>query len=361
MHPGYMIGLTLVDPARMPGELFSADANAADSDAIAARNAGIEARLRAALPGFAPLPGWRAEMAELCDDDLPVETLLRRHQRARAGRGPWSLGFFDVELFDDLAEVTVSLAQHGAGNLAQEFAALLDTLTTATGFVPWDPRAQAPLADAAPTLLARHAQGLARHRRAVRLDRIQQALAVPSLVGLTLLAALAVALTLGDGVQRGTLMAGVDPESPATFTTESLAPVVARFGLFPQYTLLGKVGQSWLPVQLPVYRAEYIASGPGAQFPVLPTSDPATPYVLRSALENAGPILRLGGFGVALPALLALVPATLWQVFVARPLWRAPSAMRGVVMAGMPGKLGRILGIVAVTAVAMALRVGLGR
>lgn len=362
MHPGYMIGLMLVDPAREAAEFFSADANAAASDAIAARNAAIEARLRAALPGFAPLPGWRAEMAELCDDDLPVEALLRRHHRARAGSGPWALGHCDIELYDDVAQVTLSVTRYdapGATNLAEGLTALLATLTATTGFVPWDPRTRAPLADAVPTLLAHHAQGLARHRRAVRLERMRHALGLPSLVVLTLLAIVATAGLLLHGVRQGTLMAGVDPETPTIFTTETLTPVVRNFGVIPQFTLVGRVGESWLPVQLKVFRAEYIAAGPGAQFPVLPTSDPVTPYVLRSELENAGPILRLGGLGVTWPGLLALLPATLWLRFVAMPLWRAPAAMRGVVLAGMTGGLLRILGGVAVAAVALGLRVAL--
>ncbi len=359
MQPGYRIGLMLVDPARIPAELFSADANAAASDAIAARNLAIETRLRAALPGFSGLPGWRAEMAELYDDDLPVETLLRRHQRARAGHGPWPLGDCYVELYDDMALVTVSVSRPpapSAGDLAHEFASLVDALAAATGFVPWDQRAAAPFADATPTLLTRHARGLARHRRAVRLDRIKQALGLPSVVVLTLLAAVAVAATLGHGVARGTLLAGVDPASPAVFTTEALAPVALRFGLLPQFALVGRVGESWLPVHLRVFRAEYIAAGPGARFPVLPTSDPATPYVLRSDYESAGPTLLLGPVGVAWPALLALPPAALWLVFVARPLLRAPAAMRGVVLAGMTGWMLRLLGIVAVAALAFGAR-----
>jgi hypothetical protein len=198
-------------------------------------------------------------------------------------------------------------------------------------------------------------------RRADRIDRIRQALALPSRVVLTLLAAAAVAGLLGHGALRGTFMAGAGPDAPATFTTEALALVVSRFGLMPQCMLVRRVGESWLQVQLPVFRAECIAAAPGATFPVLPTSDPATPYVLRRAHEDAGPILRLGPVGVAWQGLLAVMPATLWLACVARSLWRAPAARRGEVLAGMTGKLGRILGIVAVAALALALSVGLRR
>jgi hypothetical protein len=379
----YRIEVVLIDPARVahaappvPGEPapevrapknFSADADAAESDAVAARNLAIEARLMARLPGFEPKPGWRAEMSELFDDELSVEAMLRRHQRVRAGQAPWAFGECEVELYDDLALATVIVSRHEpprGWELQHEFAALLAALTEATGFVPWDPglaswrnHAGVPLADPAEELLYRHEAGLEWHWQAVRLDRNRPALGFASLVVLTLLAALVVAGLLGHGVRRGTLMAGVDASSPAIFTTEALAPVTSRFGLIPQFTLVGRVGHSWLPVHLPVFRDEYIAAGLGAQFPVLPSSDPATPYVLRRAQEDAGQILRLGSIGVAWPALLALLPATLWLAYVAWPLWRAPVAMRGAVKAGMTGTLARLLGIMAVAALAFGLRV----
>jgi hypothetical protein len=368
MQQAYLIDFNLVDPTRLSGDgghvpsMWSADGSAADSDSIAARNGTIAGRLAAALPGLGPSPHAREDLAAMVDDGLSAEALLRRYHRAQLLSGPWEGGEVLVWLFDDVAEVTVVAVDIGFARhdvFGTQFAALLERITAASGLVPWDVETQAPFpnpAAAARTLLARHAEGLGRLASSVGNQRLRRALGIPSAVLMTLLAVAAAAAVLWHGVERGTLMAGVDESAGASFQTDSLPPPHHLLGLFPRFALDGRVGGSWLPVRLPVYRDQYLSAGPGAIFPVLPTSDPATPFVLRSDYENTGPLMRVGGIGIAWPALTALIPLGLWVWAVALPIRRMRPGTRDTVLVRMTALMLQLLGFCVFVAGVVALR-----
>jgi len=366
---GYL-AIALTDPsclinAGAPGaqspRRWSADGSASASDAIDQRNRAIAARLRERMPGLALARDRLADLDDLVDDDLSQEAVLRRYHRSRVLVGPWRGGELCVRIYDDLIAVTIPVVdpvRRERPALMRDLHALLDTLTETTGMVPWDPATGAPLTATAATqaLLERHGPGLERLSRAVIRERLRRHLGLPSLVVLTLLAWVLSGWFAWDGVRRGTLMAGVDGDATATFVTDTLLPPANLLGFFPRFALEGHLVGRAQRVRLPVDRPEYLRAGPNAPYTVLPTADPQTPYVLRSAYESAQPLLLLGPLGIAWQGWLALIPLALWYGWILRPLWRAAPEQRSARLAEVTGKLLVVVQIAALLAVLVWLK-----
>lgn len=349
---GYL-AIELADPARLVGSgapdadpvgLWSADGSAEASDAIDRRNRTIAERLGERIPGLALAKDRLADLDDLVDDNLSQEAVLRRYHRSRVLAGPWRGGDLLVQIYDDLIAVTIPVVdpmRRERPALVRDLETLVRTLMETTGMTPWDPQTRAPLAatQAVEALLERHHLGLNRLSRAVRRERLRRRLGVPSLVVLTLLAWVLSGWLAWDGVRRGTLMARVDAAAPATFVTDSLPPPANLLGLIPRFALEGHIAGRAGRIQLPVYRPEYLRAGPSAPYTVLPTADPQTPYVLRSAYESAQPLLRLERIGIAWQGWLALIPLGLWYGWILRPLRRAAPEQRPARLAEIPRKL----------------------
>jgi len=336
-----------------PMPLWSAD-DAAKSETVAQRNAAMVERLRASIPGIEPTKNLLEDMAELCsDDDISQEAVLRRYHRSRFLTGPWRHGELSIEIFDEVAWARIPAAELDPAKthvFAQEAGSLVEAIETATGMLACDPVTGLRLssADAVAQELRHNESNIRRAWKAQRAAQREQRLGAPSFALLTLLALLASLAFLWDGVTRGTLMAGADPNAATTFVADAAPPPTYRYGLFPQFSLDGRIAGTNQAVRLPVFRNEFIRAGPGAPYTVLPTRDSATPYVLRSAYESATPLLRAGGVGVAWHAGLAVLPAAVWYFAAAAPVLRAPPERRRAVLGSSTGRLLKVLLLVAV-------------
>ena len=127
--------------------LWSADADPQASEAIDQRNRGIALRLRQEIPGLVQAKGEYESLDDYADDDLSQEAVLRRYHRSRVLAGPWRGGELIVQIYDDLAAVTIPVPDpepRGRVALKQDLEGLIETLIATTGLVRWDPQTGAP-------------------------------------------------------------------------------------------------------------------------------------------------------------------------------------------------------------------------
>lgn len=333
------------------GELWSADGDPAASEAIATRNDAICARLRECLPSLSSAKEQQ-DYTELCADDaLSQEQVLRRFHRMRALAGTWREGELRFEIFDELAYLNVPVSAADSRNRA-EYTDVLEKLigqvAQASGMTPRLPGGAAGTSarEAAIAAMTGAEAALSRMARQYRILRLQQQLALPSLAVFALLAIVGALALLWSGLDRGTLMATANANTPATFVTEATLPPTYRLGVLPKFALLGRVAETHERVELPVFREQYLRAGPGAPFTVLPTGNAGTPYVLRSDYDNATPVVRIGSVGLAWHAWLAIAPPAMFYVWIVRPLRRGPESQRARRLADVTAKLKYVLLIV---------------
>ncbi|MCC7548668.1 MAG: hypothetical protein IT532_12960 [Burkholderiales bacterium] len=335
-------------PESVSAHLWSADGSAAQSEAVAARNDAICARLREDLPGLSPAKD-RDDYVELCaDDGLSQEQVLRRYHRMRALTAPWRDGELRLELYDRIALLHAPVSARDARrrpDYAAALEALISLVARASGMAPRMPgeSRSAGAGETAAALMAGADGALTQLDRRERRSRLQQQLGLPSLAVLAVLALLGTLLLLWHGIERGTLMAGADPQAPATFLAQSAPAPHYVFGMFPAFTLHGRIAETGEAVELGVFREQYIRAGPGAPFSVLRTGDPASPWVLRAAYDSASPVLRIGSIGLAWHTWLAAVPGAAFFFWVLRPLQRAPLSQRPWQLAAVTAKLRFVL------------------
>lgn len=342
-------GAARIDP-------WCADGSVEESESIAQRNRDICQRLKQYFPD-AQAADDVEELDEFLEGDLSQEAVVRRLHRTRALRAQWKGGEFHIRLFDRIAEVllpVVDLTREARPAFAADLAECLRQLSTMTGMAPRDPLSgrvtSAELATS--SVLIKNAPSLDLLARQVTRSRRRRRLGPASLAILGLLALALSWAIMAEALRRGTLMLHVDPSLPQTFVTESLGTPVYRLGVFPKFSLEGRAGPRGEWVRLPVYRNEYLRAGPGAPYTVLPTFRPETPYVLRSDYESAGPILPMGGSGLAWFAALAIIPPLLIYWITIRPILRAVPVMRPDRIGDASRHLGRlalIIGVILVT------------
>lgn len=361
MSPQYTIWLEAVDPARCVTGTWSRDPlwiadDPAASDAMAAANDARIDGLRAVLPGLAVAPDRTDTLEEVLEDDVPAEVMIRRFHRTRVVTGPWDGGGIEIILLDDVAQLSIGVAP-GRTDLANALEGLLETFTQATGLTPVSPGTTrpAPAAEVAASLMVRHGKQYARFGSRSRREALLVSLGLPSALILTGLAWVA-ALTIGVLATRvGTEMAAADPARPMRFITQSVPPPGVFLGLFPDFLLDGQVVETGEPIRLPVYRDQALRAGPGAPFTVLPTTLPASPYVLKARYDQNQPLLRLGPVAMTWVGGLAVVPMGLWGALVGRPWWKTPPERRDALRrrtSRMLLGLAQIVGLMAAVALA---------
>jgi hypothetical protein len=335
--------LSFVEPSRAaPGAgredaAWYADGDPQESESIATHNQAAAARLCAAIPGLAAAAEPTADaLNAVFDPGLPPEALLRRLQRRVVLLGPWGGGEAAVTLADGVAWLELALppgAVDDAPGLARKLAALIGRVADATGFLPWAQGAPASPEQAAGWLLLHDAPRVRQAAKQARRAAILAPLAWPLAVLFGVLALLLGGIALFEGVRDGTPVVRADPTLPNTFITEAALPTRHEFGILPRYELVGRIGRE--QVVLPVSRDMAIRAGPGAGFTVVPTRDPAVPWLPQVALAEAGAVIAIGDFGLDAEALvLAALPIALWLLLVAWPLWRAPDARARAAFAG---------------------------
>ena len=336
MPPKYLIWLEAVDPTRCEsGEwsresLWSADDPAA-SDAMAIANDARIAHLRAVLPGL-EAAGNRTDMLEdVLEEDLPPEVMIRRFHRMRVVTGPWEGGDIEIILLDDVAQVSIQMAPgRTVGDLGRALEGLLKAFTRATGLQPMlaGTTRLAPMTEIVAALVVRHGKHYAQFGSRGRREALLVRLGVPSAVILTALAWATAAAIVFLAIRVGTEMAAADPDRPMRFVTQAVPPPGVFLGVFPDFMLDGQVVETGEPVRLPVYRDQALRAGPGAPFTVLPTTLPASPYVLKARYDQNQPLLRLGPVAMTWVGGLAVVPMGLWGALVGRPWWKTPPERR---------------------------------
>lgn len=345
---------------RESAQLWSADASSADSEAIVARNEHIARTLMAALPGLASAKDQRDDLMEVCaDDGLSQEQVLRRFHRVRAWMGPWRNGELTLEIYDQVAYLYAPAVASDARQRADytnALATLIDLVATTTGMTPRlpDGGGGSTAIDVANAVVTRTSAALTQMAKRDRMERWRQKLALPSLLAFAALTLIGTLLLAWVGIERGTLMAGVDPNVPSTFLVQSAPAPHYRLGVFPKFALHGRIAESGEAIELPVYRDQYLRAGPGAPFTVLRTTDPRSPYVLRTDFESASPLVRMGAIGLAWHTWLALVPPLLFYAWVVRPLQRGPAQQRQRRLGEVTAKFKFVL-MVAAVAVAVTL------
>lgn len=345
---------------RQSAQLWSADANPADSEAIVARNEHIARTLMAALPGLASAKDQREDLMEVCaDDGLSQEQVLRRFHRVRAWMGPWRNGELSLEVYDQVAYLYAPASAQDAlhrTDYTNALATLIDLIATTTEMTPRLPDGNPGFAamDVASAVVSKHAAALTRMAKRDRMDRWRQQLGLPSLIAFAALTLIGTLLLAWVGIQRGTLMAGVDPNAPSTFLAQSAPAPHYRLGVFPKFALHGRIAESGEAIELPVYRDQFLRAGPGAPFTVLRTADPRSPYVLRTDFENASPVVRIGAIGLAWHTWLAFAPPALFYAWVLRPLQRGPAGQRQRRLGEVTAKFKFVL-LLAAVAVAVTL------
>jgi hypothetical protein len=332
-----LLTLALTEPGRVAADAddpfaaaWYADADAAASDAVAARNRAIATRLATALPGLAAAT-TEDDTADAMQPGLGAEQMIRRYHRRLRLAGPAGALGVELVLFDGLALLTLALPEEAAadpGRLRAAMSAVVGAVMDATGFLPAGEAGR----DAGATvdrLLLRHGPAIREGaRRAARL-RLQARLGLPAAALLGLLALAASGLLLAEALRLGGGLATADTARPLAFTVTEIPAPERWLGVVPRHVLLGRVAGEAAPVRLPVPRDAVLRAGPGARYTVVPTHSAATPYLLLTELETAGPVWAPGGVGLALvPAGLALLPLVLWAGLVAWPLRGAPEPWR---------------------------------
>lgn len=353
----YSLGLSLVEPGRAATEpAWTEDAPAA-SDARALRNDAVAAALCAALPGLAPVADRTLDAYDLMEDTEPAEVMIRRFHRLRVLEGPCAMGTMRLLLMDGHIDATLLIGAAGdPASLERRLGQEIATLARASGHVPvLAGQPVSPLRLAA-DLVARNAAGLRRSGRALRWRTLLARSGVPSLVLLTLLAVLAAAAAVQDGLSRGRLVMRADATRPMTFVTVAVPPPVWRLGLLPRFRLEGVVRETGGHVVLDAYRDEVLRAGPGAPFTVLPLKGVDPAYVLISHLEAARPAVALGNVGIAWSALLALLPLGVWGGLVLRPWITTPAPGRDALRVATSRQALFVAQIGGLLAVALAAR-----
>ena len=353
----YNLGLSLVEPGRPATESSWTDDDAAASDARALRNEAIAAALCAAIPSLAPVADRSLDAYELMEDNQPAEVMIRRFHRLRVLEGPSAIGTMRLLVMDGLIDATLFLGVAGdAGALERLLAQEIATLARASGHGPVLAGQPVSPKELAAHLVARNAAALHRRGRNLRWRTLLDRAGVPSLVLLTLLALLAAAAAVQDGVSRGRLVVLADATRPMTFVTTAVLPPVMRLGLFPRFQLEGVVRETGERVRVDTYRDVVLRAGPGAPFTVLPLRESEPAYVLMSQLESAHPVVAVGTLGIAWPALLALLPMGLWGWLVLRPWLATPAPQRAVLRIATSRQALFVVQIGLLLAVALAAR-----
>ena len=325
----YNLGLSLVEPGRPATESAWTDDEAAASDARALRNEAIAAALCAAIPGLAQVEDRTLDAYELMEDSQPAEVMIRRFHRLRVLEGPSAIGTMRLLVMDGLIDATLFIGVAGdPATLERLLAQEIATVARASGHEPVLAGQPASPTELAAHLIARNAAALRRSGRNLRWRTLLDRAGVPSLVLLTLLALLAAAAAVQDGLSRGRLVVLADATRPMTFVTTAVLPPVLRLGFFPRFQLEGVVRETGARVVLDAYRDVVLRAGPGAPFTVLPLRESEPAYVLMSQLESAHPVLAVGTLGIAWPALLSLLPMGLWAWLVLRPWITTPAPQR---------------------------------
>lgn len=327
----YTLGLSLVEPGRPATQSAWTDDDAAASDARALRNEEVAAALCAALPGLAPVADRTLDAYELMEDDQPAEVMIRRFHRLRVLEGPSAIGTMRLLVMDGLIDATLFLGAAGdPATLERRLGEEIATLARASGHAPVLAGQPVSPPELAAQLVARNADALRRRGRNLRWRTLLDRAGVPSLVLLTLLALLAAAAAVQDGLSRGRLVVQADATRPMTFVTTAIVPPIWRLGVFPRFQLEGVVRETGERVRVDTYRDVVLHAGHGAPFTVLPLRGAEPGYVLITQLDSAHPVLALGPVGIAWPALLALLPMGLWAWLVLRPWLTTPAPQRAV-------------------------------
>lgn len=326
-------------PAGAPPDLWLPQPDPAALAGLQARRARILQACTAACAALAPHHAGLEELAELLEPEgpagpEPAVQALARYQRYLALACTRPYGHLGLQLFDTQAWLELALdepaqwpAQRPA--LEQDLAALLEALAQADGLRPTSKPGQAPTPPQAQAraILDTQAPRLAGQARSQRRMAWQTRLGQPAVL---LMGCLMAALTLWLALQAhrvGTLSRLTDASRPLPFITDRLEEVQPAWLPFATFVLHGHVRTDDSPpvvreAAVRVPRDVALRTGNGARYTVLPTRDPAQPYVLRNAHEDAGTVLALGTQGLHWSAVFAVLPLPLWYVGMARP-WRA--------------------------------------
>ncbi|WP_326540613.1 hypothetical protein [Pseudorhodoferax sp.] len=343
----YVFSTTLAQPATPAADLdvlWQSSPDAAALDRLQARRARVLQAGTGALAGLAPRQVALQDLVELLeqaepdgtDGPDPAAQALARYQRHLDLSAARPYGRIGLQLFDTLAWIEVELADPAAWAaqrplLQQDLAALLDALARADGLqatpMPGSLAAGASAQAQAGALLDAQAAPVAWRARGTRAMARQAGLSRPAVALVGLLAAALTCWLLLDAYRVGTLARMTDAGHPLPFITDRMEEQRAGWGLFPVFVLHGHVQtDAAQPVvreaALRVPRIVALRTGNGARYTVLPTRDPAQPYVLRNVHDDTGSVLALGRHGLHWSALLAVLPLPLWYAGMARP-WRA--------------------------------------
>lgn len=323
---------------------WAADESPEACAVLSRRSREIVERLTKALPDLRSASVDAEEVPDVLGHIQDPEVSIRRLHRFARLIGTWECGAILLDLYDSLVEVSLTVdAEHlSSSTLNEPLVRLLARLESATDFNFLDQEGRRTLAPApaASLLLERHNKGLLALQGANRRSRRLQALAAPSALFATIVAAALVFLIIRGAVAEGSLVLRTDPGAEAVFVTTALIPPATDFSLWPSYTLEGRIADTDELIRLSVSRDVYIRAAPGARHTVLRTSDPATPWVLSASFQSDARVLRLGDKGIAWPALIALLPVViLWAVFVLYPWIRVRGEGRALMKEQMTRNL----------------------
>lgn len=274
------------------------------------------------------------------DSDAALAQDPQRLARFAVLRGPWQGGVLCLRLADRQlhlhwqppAGMPPALA---AQAVQPALAAILADLAQGLGWQGghWPQGRPLPLAAVLDRALHdwQRLCALQAHTRALGLRAVRRG--QRSALALTLLLWGLALWALSAAVDEGRALSTANPAQPRSFVTQTLASagrgLLVWPSLQPALRLEGVVlptgpGQAAAPAQLRVSRAVYLRSAPGARYTVLPTADPAQPWVLRphwAAWHADQPLLRgLGGLGPQ--AYLALALWLAWGGLVLVPWLR---------------------------------------
>lgn len=345
-HP-YLFSIPLARPGTPTDQedLWLATPDATALAQLQARRARVLQACTGALAGLAPHQVALQDLVDLLEQGEPDGTAgpdpaaqaLARYQRYLNLYVARPYGRIGLQLFDTLGWIEVELDAPAAWaaqrpQLQQDLAALLHALDQADGLQATPAPALSAVAatDAqaqAGALLDAQSAPLARQARRTRAMARRAGLGGLAVACVGLLAAALTCWLLLDAYRVGTLARMTDAGRPLPFINERMEERSAAWGLFPAYVLHGQVQTDGpQPVvreaAVRVSRNVALRTGHGARYTVLPTRDPAQPYVLRNAHDDTGSVLALGRHGLHWSALLAVLPLPLWYAGMARP-WRA--------------------------------------
>lgn len=355
MLPVEYFAIEFIDPSwveNTPGAesgeaMWIADQDTDLSENIALRNADISQSLAALIPELTSTKEW-LELEVYADERLSQEAVLRRYHRCRILSCDWCGGVLEIRIYDcklDVSFQMVNLLRADLPRFKTDLQALLAKIEKAGGMKPWHAKEHRIVAIdvVVSRLLESHATSLARHFRATRRERVKRSLAMPSLV-LSGLLAFALSFEIArDALQRGELLSNVQESATATFVTDRMLPPQYRLGVFPKFSLQGHIEGQTRQQVLPVFRNEFLRTGPGAPYTVLPTGDANQPYILRTEYESSLPLVRLGSFALPLRAALAVLPIGFWYFYLLKPLINLAPLQREVKMSKISSRFGMIL------------------